>query len=163
MRNYRINEVLFNKLDAWLGTRRQATKKFLNPYQFSIDSGINEEDALNLFALCTQSEIDLLAMRCMVECPICGHRLGTYGIKDKVPESFCCEECTSVLKESDTEKSFWFSLLKEPEIQPYQMFQTEEAVFAGKQYRLRREDLQQSSDPLVRGLLDGWNERSRCN
>lgn len=163
MRNYQINEVLYNKLDAWLGTRRQSTKNFLSPMQFSIDSGIVEEDALNLFALCTQPDINLLAIRCMVECPVCDHRLGTYIIHDEVPETFHCIECETDTKYSNTEISFWFSLLKEPIAQPYHMFRTEEAVFSVKQYRLRTEDLQQSPDPFVRGLLNGWNERSRCN
>ena len=63
MKNYQINDYLIKKLDVWMGTRRRATWRFLNPIQFSIDCSIDLDTALMMFSLCTTKEFKLLKQK----------------------------------------------------------------------------------------------------
>ena len=65
-------------LDWWLGTRRQNTKKSINPLQFSLDCEIDIEHTLRLFSKCTYDpQIKLFKKRYVTYCPYCDHRIRT--------------------------------------------------------------------------------------
>lgn len=44
-------DYIINTFDEWLGTRRLATIKTLSPLQFSTDTGIDDNVAINLFLI----------------------------------------------------------------------------------------------------------------
>ncbi|WP_424660313.1 hypothetical protein [Desulfofundulus sp.] len=113
MKHRQVDESLCGRLDTWLGTRRPAVRKHLSPLQFSLDSGIDEETATHLFALCT--DIGLLRTRYTVECPGCSSILGNYYSPGEIPESMYCPECGSNVLVGSGDVAVWFELLREPE------------------------------------------------
>ncbi|AEG14534.1 hypothetical protein Desku_0935 [Desulfofundulus kuznetsovii DSM 6115] len=115
---YKIDDLLYKKLDVWLGTRRKATRNFLSPLQFSIDSGIDEDTAMLLFAICTQPDINLLKVRYMVECPYCYRKLAIFNNPMEIPEQVYCPEDEADIPVKKDNIVIWFELLSEPQDQP---------------------------------------------
>ena len=161
MSEYQVEDYVISKLDSWLGTRRPAIRKFLNPLHFAIDTGIDEQASLNLFAICTRPEFKVLELRCECECPQCDDILGSFKSYE-VPSSIFCEACEQEIDVDLERIVFWFSLIKQPQAQPkpYIKYNTEtEMISSGKHSGLQQKDFQESAYPLVRGLMDNWNQR----
>jgi hypothetical protein len=119
MKGYSIDEILFKKLDCWLGTRRLATRKFLNPLNFSIDTGIDAEVAMYIFALCTQTNINILKVKYVVECRNCNHICGKYYSTGDIPRKISCSDCGISIDVNEDDIKIWFELIQEPEAHPF--------------------------------------------
>jgi hypothetical protein len=113
LEQHQVDRLVISQLDSWLGTRRKAVWHALNPLQFSIDSGIDEELALYVFALCTEAEFGLLRVKYVLECPVCDRNIKTYYSASDIPQFFTCLECGTHIEKIDEEWiSIWFELLK---------------------------------------------------
>lgn len=115
----RVNKIEIDLLDWWVGTRKKNTWKYLNPLQFSVDCGISDETALNLFVECTlQEDVKLFEVRTLLRCPQCrtviSKENGTFNIENKFPNkcSDCRESIDYELLKDDIE--IYFSLLVPP-------------------------------------------------
>lgn len=133
MRTQRIDQMIVDQLDSWLGIRRRATWKTLDPLQFSIDSGIDEDLALYLFVLC--AKINLLKIQYVISCPFCENNLQVYNFSTDIPKEITCEECN--LKQIIDEENIivYFELLIPPEPFHYPseiVDKMREVGFAGK-------------------------------
>lgn len=139
-----VDEVTIAKLDAWLGIRRKAVIDFLNPLQFSIDSGIDEEFCLYLFALTSQNDIGVLRVKYVIECPCCEHVSKTYYKQIDVPRIFECLNCESTGPIRDEYITVWFELVKEAQEQPIRgnMKLVESIISPGKQLASNFRELQ---------------------
>lgn len=159
MRRYQIDEIVYQQLDAWLGTRRAATLKFLNPLQFAVDAGVDSDLAMKVFALCTYSDIGLLRVRYQVECEACKKILATLYNSEEIPNVLECTDCSHVNKHVMHDISVYFELMQEPQ----RNFQTERQFPLGKAPCLKGADLAKSTDPAILGLISKFDERDRCS
>ena len=119
MRNHGFEELIVNKLDDWLGTRRVAIRKFLNPLQFSIDTDIDSEKALSAFAVCTNNDIGLLQAKYRVECPQCDQPVRTCYAPKEIPMFIKCKNCDRQYRVDENCITIWFELLKPPQSPAY--------------------------------------------
>lgn len=165
MKRYRIDEAVYRKFDSWLAIRRESTRKFLNPLQFAIDTGLDTELALYVFALSTKPEIGILRVRYSVECASCNRKLGAYYLYQEVPLETNCLECGCSNKSPNKDVVVWFELLQKPEknLINSKMKQVIHDVVdpLGKAPSLRALDLENSPNTVVRGLMDRLDERCR--
>lgn len=123
-------------LDWWLGTRRQNTRKYINPLQFSIDCNIDIEHTLKLFSHSTYDpQIQLLRQKYVYYCPYCAHRVST-NFKENEESILRCNNCekpisTETLKDST---EIFFELLKAPKdfIQDYRYSEAIGSISAQK-------------------------------
>jgi hypothetical protein len=164
MKAFQIDEFVIQKLDVWLGTRRKAVWKFLNPIQFSLDSDIDEETAIHLFAVCTDQRIHVLQQRYSVECPCCNRELGLFELPAQIPQTIYCVACDEDVKVTEDYITIWFKLIEKPAEQPYKQLAAasiRRGEALGKDYSLRPERLQRSSSDMARRLVTGINERFR--
>ena len=112
LKQNKIDMDIIKKLDGWLGTRRKAIWKSLNPLQFSIDSGIDEDLSLYLFILC--DNLKLLKVQYIVHCSLCDANLNKYkSIKD-IPEKIFCNECNNYININEEDIIVYFELLIPP-------------------------------------------------
>jgi hypothetical protein len=165
LKNYHhIDTFIIRMLDTWLGTRRQAIKKFLDPIQFSIDTDIDEELSISLFADCTHPKINVLKKRYTVECPQCGKVLGVYFNPNEVPITIFCNECNHNYPVTFDNIIIWFELIKLPEqsqdVSPKRTL-IKEGTQLGKSDGLRPSRITNPS--MARRLLDGLDERIRSS
>lgn len=117
--------------DEWLGTRRLATINALSPLQFSADTGIDENIAINLFFDCCKPDIALLRASWHLECPCCGTTvLKTDNYSTIEHGEIFCEDCGSTFSTSDENIFVWFSRLKEPDFEQLKSIQQRD--FFGK-------------------------------
>lgn len=161
---HRIDSFIVQKLDSWLGTRRQAVRKFLNPIQFSIDTDIDEDFSILLFANCTNPNIGVLMQRYVVECSCCNRLIGVYSSPSLVPHNAYCIECNENIHISFNDITIWFELVKIPERLPEQLDMVNlppAGDASGKAEGLRPSRLQQL--PMARRLLEGFDERIRSS
>lgn len=165
LRNYhQVDSFIINKLDSWLGTRRQAARKFLNPIQFSIDTDLDEELSILLFANCTNPRIDVLKQRYVAECPNCNKILGTYYSPQEVPFKLYCAECNSNVHLSFDDIIIWFELTRLPEMLPEESITgstMQQGNNLGNGSSLRTSRITQIS--MARRLLEGFDERIRSS
>jgi hypothetical protein len=120
LRKRQVNNHDIDILDWWLGTRKQNTRKYLNPLQFSIDCKIDFGHAIKLFTICVlDSNIKLLSVRYVVRCPNC---LDVIEKQENLLNVTCyngksCGSCgnrlyiESLIDTSDV----YFTLLKKPQ------------------------------------------------
>ncbi|GLI83473.1 hypothetical protein ANABIO32_11660 [Rossellomorea marisflavi] len=116
LKKERIPDYSIDKLDWWLGTRRQNTRKFVNPLQFSLDCNIDINHALKLFSYCTfGQEVKLLRKKYVTLCPICEHRIAT-NYQEPVKKGIRCNNCeTDIPNEYFVDHiSIFFELLESP-------------------------------------------------
>lgn len=115
---YKIDDILINQLDVWLGTRRKAVVDSLNPLQFCIDCGVDEQQAIYIFALCTQPLIGVLKVKYILECPGCDRVENVFYNPREIPGAFTCLECGSQVTIHEDYIHIWFELIKQPQDMP---------------------------------------------
>jgi len=115
LKMYKIDDISISKLDGWLGTRRKAVIDSLNPLQFSVDTGIDEQYSIYIFALSTQIGIAVLKARYVIECPLCDTVYKVVYDLEDIPKCFVCNECGSNLKNHEDYVTIWFELIIEPQ------------------------------------------------
>ncbi|MCG7435530.1 hypothetical protein [Lysinibacillus fusiformis] len=115
----KVNKLEVDLLDWWVGTRKKNTWNYLNPLQFSVDCGVSEETAFNLFAECTlQEDVKLFEVRTILRCPQCNkvitREIGKFNMENGFPNN--CSECHELIDyevfKDDIE--IYFSLLISP-------------------------------------------------
>lgn len=120
LKAYHFDELMISQLDAWLGTRRVAVRKYLSPLQFSFQTGVREDAAIYMFALCVQPDIGLLKARYVVECHACEYRVvEVFESKIDIPQEIYCGECDRSFKVTSDDIVIWFELLEEPILPDY--------------------------------------------
>ncbi|TYS18483.1 hypothetical protein FZC78_02790 [Rossellomorea vietnamensis] len=164
LKNYhQIDNFVISKLDSWLGTRRQAVRKFLTPLQFSIDTDIDEEYSISLFAICTDPKIKVLQEKYIVECPHDNTILGVYTSAHEVPHRILCNECNQYIDVSLNNLVIWFELIQSPQL-PQQNGKKD--ISRGNDIRGKAGGLRPArikKTPTARRLLDGLDERIRSS
>jgi hypothetical protein len=114
-----------------LATRRPLTIGFLSPLQFSLDTGIDQETALALFAYCTQPDIMVLRVKYCVTCNRCDHVNGCYYRRNEIPTKITCLGCEREENFDEDMIRIWFELIQEPIGQPLEPIPVME-YFEGK-------------------------------
>lgn len=107
---------IIRKFDVWLGVRRPAVWKYLNPNQFSLDTDINNKMAFDLFDISTDPEFQLLEARYVVEIDTSSDLIKTYKNLEDIPKSIEIEE--TEVEITDQMVRIYFSLLKPPSSPP---------------------------------------------
>lgn len=113
---YNLNSDLINKLDTWLGIRRPATRKYLNPNQFALDTDIDENLAYDLFDLSTDTEFNILSMRFVILIDDNLDSQETYNDVENIPKQI--EINNQFIEVTDSMVRIWFSLEKTPAFPP---------------------------------------------
>lgn len=72
LRNFRVDQVIINKLDAWLAYQPPSKYHHLNPLQFALESNIREDLSVRVFALCSSGELKIMSPKYRLICPGCG-------------------------------------------------------------------------------------------
>ena len=149
-------DYIINTFDEWLGTRRLATIKTLSPLQFSTDTGIDDNVAINLFFDCCKPDIELLRVSWHLECPCCGTTLQTANTYSVIEHSeIFCENCSSSFLTTDENIFVWFSRLKEPDSEQLKSIQQRDFLgnsLGGKTTSVAIVKLNTSWDNLIQDI-----------
>lgn len=105
---YNISSEVIKKFDTWLGIRRSATKKYLNPFQFALDTDIDENYAFDLFELSTDKEFNILSMRYVVLYDEKIDYQETFTNIEDIPDTIRLQD--EILEINDSMVRIWFSL-----------------------------------------------------
>ncbi|PHB61124.1 hypothetical protein [Bacillus wiedmannii] len=163
MKNLEIDNFLIKKLDTWLGTRRKATRKHLSPLQFSIDTDIDEDTSIELFAVCTDNEIKVLREKYIVTCPNCCDKIiDVYYTPEEIPDIINCYECNRSIRVREEMITIWFELMRIPNPSPISNVSSPTSnTTSGNGGGLSAERLRQTKSPMALRLTTSFNERFR--
>lgn len=160
LKTYHFDDLMINQLDSWLGTRRVAVRKYLSPIQFSYQTGVREDAAIHMFALCVQPDIALLQARYVVECHACESRVvEVFESKTDIPQEVYCGECDRTFKVTSDDIVIWFKLLEEPTLPDYLTPGNGTGERLGKASSLRDTDAANSAEEVVRRLSVTFEQR----
>lgn len=160
LKDYRFDDLMIDQLDSWLGTRRIAVRKYLSPIQFSYQTGIREDAAIHMFALCVQPNIALLKPRYLVECKKCEYRIvEVFESAIDVPQKLYCGECDRTFDVSSDDIIIWFQLLEEPATPEYLNTNGKAGDYLGKSMGLRNTVAANSPEDVVRRLSVTYEQR----
>ncbi|MBZ8120541.1 MULTISPECIES: hypothetical protein [Bacillus cereus group] len=163
MKDLKIDDFLIKKLDTWLGTRRKATRKHLCPLQFSIDTDIDEDTSIELFAICTDKEIKILREKYIITCPNCCDKiLNVYYTPEQIPDIIYCNECDRTIRVREEMITIWFELMLIPNPSPISNASgSTTTTNSGNGGGLSAERLRQTKSPMALRLATCFNERFR--
>ncbi|WP_409341029.1 hypothetical protein [Paenibacillus sp. MBLB4367] len=98
---YQISGMAIDLLDDWLAIQRKAVLANLSPIKFSIQTEVDTDLAIDMFALASLEEIGVLRAVYKVICPHCDRHNGSYSSLSVVPNNVCCKDCERIFNPHD--------------------------------------------------------------
>ncbi|HIW33443.1 MAG TPA: hypothetical protein IAA29_11725 [Candidatus Paenibacillus intestinavium] len=163
---YQIEPVAINLLDSWLAIQRSAILRNLSPLRFSVQSGIDVDLAIDMFALSSSSDIPVLKPIYKVLCPNCDGVHQNVYIDSEIPQHtincrFCEYEFIPINRQDYIEIVFERILTPAKSIHPTSSTTSFEHRVGnvGKSDSLRASDINKNSNHARRLLFDALDSR----